>query len=406
MKVAVIGGGPAGLMAAISAAQGGASVTLFEKNEKLGKKMYISGKGRCNLTNDCDVREFLQNIATNSKFATNCLYKLPPQRVMELCEQNSLRLKVERGNRIFPASDKSSDVIRMFTDLVKRNGVRIELNSQVSDIVYQENRFILHTITDVITFDRVIIATGGVSYPATGSTGDGYKLAKSLGHSVVAPKAALCRILCKDTKALEGLSLKNVEISLRENGKTIQSEFGEMLFTDDGISGPAVLTLSSKINKAQRKNATVIIDLKPALDEQELDKRVLRDFSERMNKDFCNALDALLPKRIIDVVVAQSKISPYKKVHQITANERARLVFALKNLSFPYVGLGDIQSAIVTSGGVDVAEINPATMQSKLVEGLFFAGELIDIDAFTGGFNIQLALSTGYVAGVNAAKQA
>ena len=404
MKVAVIGGGPAGMMAAIAASEQQADVTLFEKNEKLGKKMYISGKGRCNLTNDCLPKDFLQNIATNAKFATNCLYKFSPADTMDFCEQNGLKLKVERGDRVFPASDKSSDVIKLFADVARRNGVKIRLNEQITDIVYRENVFYLHTIADIVPFDRVIIATGGVSYPSTGSSGDGYGFAKSLSHTVVDPKAALCRILCKNTKSLEGLSLKNVNVSLVCDGKTVASEFGEMLFTDDGVSGPAVLTLSSLINKRNYANAQIVVDLKPALDEQTLHARVLRDFSERMNKDFCNSLDALLPKRICDVVVRQSGISPYKKVNQITAAERARLVHALKNLAFPFAGLGEIETAIVTSGGVNVSEVNPSTMQSKLARGLFFAGEVIDVDCFTGGFNIQFALSSGYVAGTNAAK--
>lgn len=404
MRVAVIGGGPAGMMAAISASESGAEVTLLEKNEKLGKKLYISGKGRCNVTNDCETREFFLNVATNSRFLYSAIHKFSPQDTIEFCQNRGLNLKTERGNRVFPCSDKSSDVIKLFTDELRKNGVLVRLNTEILSVVFQENRFLLTTITDIVEFDRVIIATGGLSYSATGSTGDGYDMAKKFGHCVVALKPALCRILCKGVKELEGLSLKNVEVSLiSSDGAKLDGEFGEMLFTDDGISGPAVLTLSSRINKLPKANYRISIDLKPALSEEKLHLRVLRDFSERMNKDFINSLDALLPERLIKIVATQCGIPFDKKVNQITAQERTQLVYTLKNLQFSYVGLDTIEHGIVTSGGVDIKEINPSSMESKLQSGLYFAGELLDVDAYTGGFNIQIALSTGYVAGKSAA---
>ena len=405
MKVAVVGGGPAGMMAAISAAESGADVTLFEKNEKLGKKLYISGKGRCNVTNDCAASEFLPNVVTNPRFLYGALNKFSSQDTIEFCRLRGLELKTERGNRVFPCSDKSSDVIRLFADELRKNGVLVRLNTDILSVVYQENAFLLTTITDIVSFDKVIIATGGLSYSATGSSGDGYVMARKFGHAVVALKPALCRILCKGVNALEGLSLRNVEVSVKsENGVKIHSEFGEMLFTDDGVSGPAVLTLSSHVNNLPKGDYCVSIDLKPALSCEKLDERILRDFAERMNKNFINSLDALLPERLIKIVALQSGIPFDKKVNQITAEERANLVFALKNLQFPFVGLDDIEHGIVTSGGVDVKEINPSTMESKLQPGLYFAGEVMDVDACTGGFNIQIALSTGYVAGKSAAR--
>ena len=405
MKVAVVGGGPAGMMAAISAAESGAEVTLFEKNEKLGKKLYISGKGRCNVTNDCSVTEFFSNVATNPRFLYSAINKFSSQDTVDFCCSRGLDVKTERGNRVFPCSDKSSDVIKLFESELKKNGVFVRLNCDILSVVYQKNRFLLTTITDIAEFDKVIIATGGLSYSATGSTGDGYEMAKKFGHGVVALKPALCRILCRATGELEGLSLRNVEVSLIDgSGAKLQNEFGEMLFTDDGVSGPAVLTLSSRINKLPKGSYRVSVDLKPALSSEKLDERILRDFSERMNKNFINSLDALLPERLIKTVAIQSGIAFDKKVNQITAEERARLVFALKNLQFPYVGLDDIEHGIVTSGGVDVKEINPSTMESKLQMGLYFAGEVLDVDAYTGGFNIQIALSTGYVAGKSAAR--
>ena len=406
MKVAVIGGGPAGMMAAIVAADNGADVSLFDKNEKLGKKLYISGKGRCNITNDCSTRDFFQNIVSNPKFLFGAINKFPPQDVIDFCESRGLQLKTERGNRVFPASDKSSDVIKLFATELSRKGVKVLLNSEILAIECQESAFLLTTITDIISFDRVIIATGGVSYSATGSTGDGYKFARKLGHSTVELRPALCRILCKGVKQLEGLSLKNVNLSLVDNnGVTMASEFGEMLFTDDGVSGPTALSLSSRINRLPKFNYAISIDLKPALDVEKLDARLLRDFSERMNKDFINSLDALLPERLIKVVATRSGIPFDKKVHQITVSERAQLAYTIKNLQFPYEGLDDIEYGIVTAGGVDVKEINPSTMESKLCKGVFFAGEVMDVDAYTGGFNIQIALSTGYVAGLSASKQ-
>lgn len=405
MRVAVVGGGPAGMMAAISAAESGAEVTLFEKNEKLGKKLYISGKGRCNLTNDCAAQDFFANVATNPRFLYGAIYKFTPQDTIDFCCSRGLEVKTERGNRVFPCSDKSSDVIKLFSEELRKNGVLVRLNSDILSVVYQENGFLLTTITDIVSFDRVIIATGGLSYSATGSTGDGYAIAKKFGHGVVALKPALCRILCKGTRELEGLSLRNAVVSLVDsNGVAFNSEFGEMLFTDDGVSGPAVLTLSSRVNNLPKGTYRIFIDLKPALSAEKLDERVLRDFSERMNKNFINSLDALLPERLIKTVAEQSGIPFDKKVNQITAEERSRLVQTLKNLQFPFVGLDDIEHGIVTSGGIDVKEINPSTMESKLQKGLYFAGEVLDVDAYTGGFNIQIALSTGFVAGKSAAQ--
>ncbi len=405
MRVAVIGGGPAGMMAGISCAQQGAQVTIFEKNEKLGKKLYISGKGRCNITNNCDIKQFLENVPTNPKFLMSCVNKFSPENTLNFCETNGLRLKTERGNRVFPASDKSSDVIKLFTKQLNNNGVEIRLNTEILSIEYQNEHFLLTTITGIIAFDKVIVATGGLSYKATGSTGDGYLFAQNFGHHVVTTKPALCKLLCKGTKTLEGLSLKNVSVSIVRDNKVLDSEFGEMLFTSDGISGPLVLTLSSRVNKINACNTTLCVDLKPALSYETLDARILRDFSARMNKDFINSLDDLLPERLIEAVALQSKIPFNQKVNKITAQQRNTLVNTIKSLCFDFVGLDNIDYAIVTSGGIDVKTINPSTMESKLQKGLYFAGEVIDVDAYTGGFNIQIALSTGFVAGLSASKE-
>ncbi len=406
MKIAIIGGGPAGMMAGIVAAQNGAQVTLFEQNEKTGKKMYIAGKGRCNLTNACSPRDFLCNVVTNPKFVMGAINKFSPQDVMDFCENRGLKLKVERGNRVFPSSDKSSDVIKLFTQELLRSGAKLCLNEQIKGIECQENGFLLTTMSNIVRFDRVILATGGKSYSATGSRGDGYVFAKSLGHCVVEPKPALCRILCKGAESLQGLSLKNVQVTILDcNGNAIASEFGEMLFTDDGVSGPAILSLSSFVNRRNLSGCKLSVDLKPALDVDKLDARILRDFSARMNKDFANSLDELLPERLRHFVAQHCAIPLSKKVHQITAQERAKLVYSLKNLTFDKLSLDNIEYGIVTSGGVDVKQVSPSTMESKIVKGLYFAGELLDVDALTGGYNIQIALSTGYVAGASASKE-
>ncbi|MCM1194788.1 MAG: NAD(P)/FAD-dependent oxidoreductase [Firmicutes bacterium] len=406
MKVAVIGGGPAGMMAAIAAAENGGEVTLFEKNEKLGKKLYISGKGRCNLTNDCLPNDFLKNIASNGKFLYGAINKFSPQDTYSFCESNGLPLKIERGNRVFPASDKSSDVIKAFSSVLSRLNVKIVLNNEIISVSPSKNGFSLTTITDILLFDKVIIATGGVTYSATGSNGDGYRFAESLGHSVVSLRPALCHMRCGGTADLEGLALKNVTVKLCDgSGSAVDGEFGEMLFTDDGISGPAVLTLSSRINRLSTDRFSISIDLKPALDSDKLDARILRDFSKSLNKDFGNSLNGLLPERLIKAVVKQCGIPFDKKVNQITAVERFSLVKTLKGLTFPFKGLDDVEHGIVTAGGVDVKEVNPSTMESKKRNGLYFAGEVLDVDAYTGGFNIQCALSTGYVAGKSAVEK-
>lgn len=404
MRVAVVGGGPSGMMAAIAAAINGAEVTLFDKNEKVGKKLYISGKGRCNITNNCTARDFIPNVVNNGRFLFGAISKFTPQDTIDFCESNGLSVKTERGNRVFPCSDKSSDVIKMFEHKMHSVGVKIRLNCEILSIEYRNSSFLLTTITDIQAFDRVIIATGGISYSSTGSTGDGYRFASEFGHSVISVRASLCRLLCRNTDTLEGLSLKNVSVSLVDGaGNTLDEEFGEMLFAKDAVTGPAVLTLSSRINKLQFNNCRISIDLKPALDAEKLDARILRDFSGQMNRDFINSLGDLLPERLIKVVATQSGIPFYKKVNQVTATERRNLVKTIKSLSFPFVRLDDVKYGIVTAGGINVKEVNPATMESKIVSGLYFCGEVLDVDAYTGGFNIQIALSTGYVAGKSAA---
>ncbi len=403
MKVVVIGGGPAGMMASIVASKKGDNVILLEKNEKLGKKLYITGKGRCNITNDCDNKTFIENIATNPKFMLGAINKFNTEATKRFCTDNGLKIKVERGKRVFPESDKSSDFIKLFIGQLNSNNVDIRLNSEVSSIVAENKKITGVVVKDneKIDCDKVIIATGGVSYSGTGSTGDGYKFAKSVGHNVTPLYPALVGInLCENVQDLAGITLKNVSCRIVRDAKVLAEETGEMLFTHTGVSGPIVLTLSSKINKL-KGNFKLIIDLKPALDEKTLDDRLLRDFTANNNKEFKNAINDLTIKALIPLVIAESKINQYKKVNQITKEERLRLVNVVKNLTFNVKDLCGISGAIVTSGGVDVKEVNPKNMQSKLVKGLFFAGEVLDIDGYTGGFNIQIALSTGYVAGMS-----
>lgn len=405
MKVAIIGGGPAGMMAGISASANGADVVLFEKNNKLGKKIYITGKGRCNVTNACDKREFLNNVATNSKFLFGAIGRLDSDALCNMLTDNGLALKVERGNRVFPQSDKASDVTATLEKMLRRNGVVVRLNSKVQYISKSEEGLIVSVNGEELFFDRVIVATGGVSYSPTGSDGDGYKFAQQLGHNIVEPRPALCELLLKENHNLEGLSLKNVEVSVLRDGKCVATQFGEMLFTSHGVSGPCVLTLSSLINKKSVKGAVLSIDLKPALTDEQLDQRLQRDFAKYINKDFRNCLFDLLPERLCNEVVLRSKINPFTKVNKITAEQRRQVGHCIKNLTFTINSLGDIERAIVTCGGVDVKQVNPSTMQSKVVKGLYFAGEALDVDAFTGGFNMQIAFCTGYTAGMDAAKE-
>lgn len=400
MRVAVVGAGPSGLIASAKCAESGNEVTLFERNEKPGKKLYITGKGRCNLTNLCSPRDFLENVVTNSKFLYGALFSFTPENTVELIESYGTQVKVERGNRVFPASDKASDVTKALTRYAESNGVKFAFKN-VSDISFDGESFVLTTDTTE-RFDKVILACGGVSYPATGSNGDGYKLAKKLGHTIVPPAPALVPIiLSDDVKALEGLSLKNVRATIKGIKKDI-SQFGEMLFTAKGVSGPIVLSLSSYINRCSVKGLTLSIDLKPALDHETLDKRVLKDFDKYKNKQFKNSLDELLPKSLISYIIVRSGISPEKPINSVSKEERLRLVNLLKNLTFTISELGAVESGIVTAGGVSVSEVDPKTMQSKIVKGLYFAGEMLDVDALTGGYNIQIALSTGYSAGKSA----
>lgn len=395
MKIAIIGGGPGGMMCAIKAAEN-RQVTIFEKNEKLGKKLFITGKGRCNLTNYCNEREFLKNIVNNSSFMYSSIYSFSPFTTYYYFEELGLPLKVERGNRVFPASDKSSDVIKAYEKKLKALGVKINLNYEVTSIEKVGDKFIINGREK---FDKVVIASGGISYKLTGSTGDGYKFAKDFGHKVIDQVPGLIGINLKNNFSLAGLTLKNVELKVLKDKKILSREFGEMLFTHRGISGPIVLTTSSKINRL--KDFEMYLDLKPALDPEKLDARILRDFHENQNKNLENVMRSLLPRDLIIYVLEGAGISGDKKVNQITKEDRESLVKTIKNFELKFDSLDDIDRAIVTSGGVDVKDIDPKTMESKKVKGLYFIGEVLDLDGLTGGFNIQIANSTGYSCGIN-----
>ena len=399
-NIAVIGGGAAGLIAAGTAYENGANVTIFEKNAKLGRKIAITGKGRCNVTNNCSETEFLNNVVTNPRFLYSAISAFSPADVMEFFESRKVPLKTERGNRVFPVSDRAYDIVDALGAYASRCKIVHEAVTDISvtngmvDGVKVKDRF--------YPFDAVIVCTGGASYPLTGSTGDGYRFAEKLGHTVIPARGALIPIETDDRYELAGLSLKNVTLNVTLNGKKIYSELGEMLFTHFGVSGPLVLTASSLMKHDPLSDYKMSIDLKPALDAAALDKRLLSDFEKYKNKNFGNALGDLLPIKMIPLIIGMSGISEYKKVYEITKEERAKLCSVLKAFPISPVSFRPIEEAIITSGGISVKEINPRTMQSKLISGLYFAGEIIDVDAFTGGFNLQIAFSTGRAAGTSA----
>ncbi len=403
MKIVVIGGGASGMISAIYSARVGVDVILLEKNEKLGKKIYITGKGRCNVTNDCEVDDFLGNVVHGSKFLRSALYTFTPANTMEFFEDAGLPLVTERGNRVFPLSQKSNDVIKTLATEMQRAGVDVRLKTEVKEIKADGNSFRVCTPWESIVCDKVIVATGGVSYPSTGSTGDGHRFASALGHKVVGVVPALAPLqTIEDVKCLEGLSLKNVTLTSYDgNGKILAEEFGEMLFTGRGLSGPIALTSSSYINRAEKVRFT--LDLKPALDMEKLEARLLRDFEERKNFDIKNATRALLPDRLNSYVLKVAKIPENKKVNSVTKEERNRLLGALKNLPFTLKRLAPFEEAIVTAGGVDIKDVTPQ-MESKKHKGLYFVGEVLDVDALTGGFNLQIAFATGYMAAKHATK--
>ena len=397
----VVGGGAAGLISAYFSAKNGDKVVLIEKNEKLGKKLYITGKGRCNVTNDCDEREFLENVVTNPKFLTSAVYKFPPSEFYKFLNEK-VPLKIERGNRVFPLSDKASDITACLEKYCKQAGVEIKLNEKVLKITAANGK-ITGVTTDKSEYkaNRVIVCTGGLSYPSTGSTGDGYKFAADLGIAVVPPVAALCGFNLKgeDFKPLQGISLKNVSFTAEFNGKVVYTAFGEALFTHFGISGPIVISASSYLNRKDLKGVVFTLDLKPALTEEQLDARILRDFEKFKGRAVKNSLDDLLLKAFIPLALKAAGISGEIKNSTLSREDRKKLVRTIKNLKFYPASLRGVSEAIVTSGGVSVKEINPSTMESKKIKGLYFAGEVLDIDALTGGFNITAAACTAFVAG-------
>ena len=418
MKVLVIGGGPAGMMAAITASQNKNNVILIEKMQTLGRKLLITGKGRCNITSSLPIEEFIKNTPGNGMFLYSCYQKYTNKDIIKFLKEEGLEVKEERGNRIFPVTDKSQDVLNCFRKKLEKEKVEIHYNTEVKEILYKEDENGTKEATGVktnkgdILADKIILATGGKSYPLTGSTGDGYNLAKKLGHTITPIKPSLVplevyqRDLCKE---LQGLSLRNVGIKIIDNNKNkkIYEDFGEMIFTHFGVSGPTILSSSAHLVRYKNieenfKNHKIelIIDLKPALSEKKLDERILRDFEGFKNKQFKNSLDKLLPQRLIGVIVERSKINPNKKVNEITKEERKTLINLLKKFSVEIKGFRLIEEAIITSGGIKIKEINPKTLESKIVKNLYFAGEIIDVDSYTGGFNLQIAYSTGYVAGL------
>ncbi len=405
-KVIVIGGGPAGIMAAGIAAGRGRDVILLEKNSKLGKKLLISGKGRCNITNDTDVEGLIENTPGNGNFLYSAFYTFSNQDLIDFFNQKGLRTKVERGGRVFPESDSSRDVLNTLMAFLKSNGVKINTEATVTEILSQDNKVTGVRLTDgsVVEAESVILAVGGMSYPGTGSTGDGYEMVRKLGHTVTPLKPSLVPLITQEEwiKDLQGLSLKNVSVSFKNrNGKEIYNDFGEMIFTHFGVSGPVILSASRHLLSYDFKNIDLFLDLKPALTLEKLDERVQRDFDKYSRKQYKNSLDDLLPQKFIPVIIKLSEINPEKPVHQITKDERKRLVTLLKSLKITISGARPIKEAIVTAGGVKTSEINPSTMESKKISGLFMAGEVIDVDAYTGGFNLTIAFSTGYLAGLN-----
>jgi predicted Rossmann fold flavoprotein len=413
MKTVIIGGGPAGIMAAISAKENHPEdeVVILEKNNTLGRKLLITGKGRCNITSSLNIDEFIKNIPGNGMFMFSAFKNYTNTDIINLLQKNGVETKEERGNRVFPLSDKSRDVLEALERELKRLNVIIKLNCEVKKINKIENTFFVDTNIDQIKADKLIIATGGKSYPLTGSTGDGYLFAKWFGHTITDIEPSLVPLEIRENnecKNMQGLSLRNVSIKIKdiENNKQIYEDFGEMLFTHFGISGPIILSSSAHLIRYKNiesllKNGKIkiYIDLKPALSVEQLNLRILRDFEKEKNKEFRNSLFELLPRKIIDYIISQSKINPCKKVNEITKQERLELVKQIKQVEFTIKGTRPIEEGIITSGGINIKEINPSTMESKLVKGLYFAGEVIDVDAYTGGFNLQIAYSTGYTAG-------
>lgn len=406
-NIVVVGGGAAGMMAAIQSAGGGHKVVLIEKNEKLGKKLFITGKGRCNLTNACDVSALFHNIVSNPKFLYSAFYSFSNTDTVDFFHSLGLKTKIERGERVFPLSDKSSDVIRLLEKECMRLGVTIYRNTKVKEIKKKENRVTGVSLQDGAFFpaDRVILATGGLSYPSTGSTGDGYKMAEKLGHTVTRLRPGLTGMTVKEESAakMQGLTLKNTAVSITEEDnpkKKYYEGFGELLLTHYGVSGPLILSASSLIgDQLEKKPLRLHIDVKPALQREQLDKRLIRDFETRKNTTLKNALTHLLPKSMIPVMLDYCGLPPEEKIHQVTKEERGRLLEGMKDFSLTLTGLRGMDEAIITRGGIRVSEVEPATMESKLVKGLYFAGEILDLDALTGGFNLQIAWSTGYAAG-------
>lgn len=433
MKVVVIGGGPAGMMSAISAKKSGADVVLIEKMNNLGKKLLITGKGRCNITSSVDISEFINNVPGNGRFLFSAFQNFSNKDIINFMEIHGVKVKEERGNRIFPTSDKAKDVLDAFYSELKSIGVKIITNAKATNIITKEEsvkkvEYYEDNKKQVIDADKVILATGGKSYPTTGSTGDGYEIAKRLGHTVTEIKPSLIPIVASNNqnteniylarygtsqnlcKYMQGLSLRNVKISFldEEKNKVIYDDFGELLFTHFGVSGPTVLSGSAHLIRHKNIDEllklgkiTLAIDLKPALDKEKLDDRILRDFEKEKNKDFKNSLNDLLPQKMIEPIITLSRINPDKKVNEISKEERRRIVELLKSFKITISGFRPVEEAIVTAGGINIKEINPKTMESKLIKGLFFAGEIIDVDAYTGGFNLQIAYSTGYTAGMD-----
>ncbi len=404
--IIIIGGGAAGMMAAVAAAGCGHRVRIYEKNEKLGKKIYITGKGRCNITNACDTEELFGNVVHNPKFLYSSFYAFTNFDMMEFLEKNGCPVKTERGNRVFPVSDKSSDVIRALSEKLRELGVKVCLHEEVSGILTKEGAVsgVRLKRGGTETADAVIVATGGLSYPTTGSTGDGYRFAREQGHTVTELSPALVPFVTKEAvvKELQGLSLRNINVRISKGSKVLYEEFGEMLFTHFGVSGPVLLSASSFVADALKKEPlTLSVDLKPALTPEQLDARLLRDFEEFKNKQFKNALVHLLPSKMLPVITKRSGIDPEKKVNEITRQERQQIIGAVKDFRLTITGLRDYKEAIITQGGISVREVNPSTMESKRVKNLYFAGEVLDLDAVTGGFNLQIAWSTGYLAGIS-----